>query len=232
MTSVNLIRAGAFSGLLVAASPALAVTNLLVNGDFSAGNVDFTSSYTYVVPAYVSGQGPWHGGLYTITPASSVGSASEYGNGWSVPSLAGNVLLANGASTQYSNVATPGSSVWSEMVSVSAHTNYVFSFYVVAVDGATYADLQPTITGTQGVGLTAEQGTWQQGMMSWNSGTNTTATLSLADLNSVEFNNDFALADLSLTGGVPEPSTWAMTLLGFAGLGFMSFRGSRKTAIA
>jgi hypothetical protein len=30
------------------------------------------------------------------------------------------------------------------------------------------------------------------------------------------------------TGGVPEPSTWAMLLLGFAGLGFMGWRGSRR----
>ena len=30
-------------------------------------------------------------------------------------------------------------------------------------------------------------------------------------------------------GGVPEPSTWAMMLLGFAGLGFLVHRRSRKT---
>ena len=29
---------------------------------------------------------------------------------------------------------------------------------------------------------------------------------------------------------VPEPSTWAMMLLGFAGLGFAGYRASRKTA--
>ena len=29
-------------------------------------------------------------------------------------------------------------------------------------------------------------------------------------------------------GGVPEPSTWAMMILGFAGVGFMAYRGSRK----
>ena len=29
-------------------------------------------------------------------------------------------------------------------------------------------------------------------------------------------------------GSVPEPSTWAMMLLGFAGLGFLSYRQSRK----
>jgi PEP-CTERM motif-containing protein len=31
---------------------------------------------------------------------------------------------------------------------------------------------------------------------------------------------------------VPEPSTWAMMLAGFAGLGFLAYRGSRKTQAA
>jgi hypothetical protein len=29
-------------------------------------------------------------------------------------------------------------------------------------------------------------------------------------------------------GGAPEPSTWAMLLIGFAGLSFASYRGSRR----
>jgi hypothetical protein len=38
-------------------------------------------------------------------------------------------------------------------------------------------------------------------------------------------------AAFSLSGAVvPEPSTWAMMLLGFAGLGFAGWRGRRKTA--
>jgi hypothetical protein len=37
-------------------------------------------------------------------------------------------------------------------------------------------------------------------------------------------------AAFSLTGTVvPEPSTWAMMLLGFAGLGFAGFRRARLT---
>jgi hypothetical protein len=36
--------------------------------------------------------------------------------------------------------------------------------------------------------------------------------------------------EFSPTTPVPELSTWAMMLAGFAGLGFMSWRGSRKTA--
>jgi PEP-CTERM motif len=33
-------------------------------------------------------------------------------------------------------------------------------------------------------------------------------------------------------GGVPEPSTWAMLLLGFAGLGFAGYRSTRRAASA
>lgn len=33
-----------------------------------------------------------------------------------------------------------------------------------------------------------------------------------------------------VSSAVPEPSTWAMLLLGFAGLGFIGYRSSRKSA--
>ena len=36
-------------------------------------------------------------------------------------------------------------------------------------------------------------------------------------------------ANSFVTGGVPEPSTWAMMLIGFAGLGYAGFRQTRKT---
>jgi PEP-CTERM motif len=35
-----------------------------------------------------------------------------------------------------------------------------------------------------------------------------------------------------VTGGVPEPSTWAMLLLGFAGLGYAGFRRTSKLGLA
>jgi hypothetical protein len=42
----------------------------------------------------------------------------------------------------------------------------------------------------------------------------------------------FALLDgVSLTA-VPEPSTWAMMLAGFGGLGFAAFRRRRRTPVA
>jgi hypothetical protein len=38
-------------------------------------------------------------------------------------------------------------------------------------------------------------------------------------------------ASFSLTGTVPEPSTWAMMILGFAGVGFMAYRRKSKPAL-
>jgi PEP-CTERM motif len=38
------------------------------------------------------------------------------------------------------------------------------------------------------------------------------------------------LPKITLVAGVPEPSTWAMMLIGFAGLGLAGYRASRKAA--
>jgi hypothetical protein len=46
----------------------------------------------------------------------------------------------------------------------------------------------------------------------------------------VSFSSTSNAFEFSLGSGVPEPSTWAMMGLGFAGLGFMGWRESRKTA--
>jgi cholinesterase len=45
--------------------------------------------------------------------------------------------------------------------------------------------------------------------------------------------NDLFTEVLGLSSPVPEPSTWAMMLLGFVGLGFAGYRGAKKrTAVA
>jgi hypothetical protein len=42
-------------------------------------------------------------------------------------------------------------------------------------------------------------------------------------------NTEFVTATIS---AVPEPSTWAMMILGFAGVGFLAYRRRNQTAIA
>ena len=42
--------------------------------------------------------------------------------------------------------------------------------------------------------------------------------------------SDLFVAD-AIAGAVPEPSTWAMMLLGFAGIGFMAYRRKSKPGV-
>jgi hypothetical protein len=56
-----------------------------------------------------------------------------------------------------------------------------------------------------------------------------TANLSFWVTNQLQ---DMGLDAVSVTaGGVPEAPTWAMLLAGFAGLGFVAYRGSRRQAL-
>jgi hypothetical protein len=52
------------------------------------------------------------------------------------------------------------------------------------------------------------------------------------DLNTLFNNPGVSHVDLFDHGGVPEPSTWAMMLLGFGAIGFALRRGRRKAALA
>ena len=44
------------------------------------------------------------------------------------------------------------------------------------------------------------------------------------------FGYTYAFAASGFSSAIPEPSTWAMMLIGFAGLGFVAYRRQRKTA--
>ena len=62
-------------------------------------------------------------------------------------------------------------------------------------------------------------------------------SLQAGDILSFVVNNDGlyyndSTALTATISAVPEPSTWAMMILGFAGVGFMSYRRSRKASLA
>jgi hypothetical protein len=59
--------------------------------------------------------------------------------------------------------------------------------------------------------------------------------ISQLDINLVSFtpnNATFAVDNIVLSSAIPEPSTWAMMLLGFAGLGYAGFRRTSKPRLA
>jgi PEP-CTERM motif len=61
--------------------------------------------------------------------------------------------------------------------------------------------------------------------------TNVSGQLSFTDLGPSNQQGNL-IDNVVVTTGVPEPSTWAMMVLGFAGLGFAAFRQGRKTSVA
>jgi hypothetical protein len=83
-----------------------------------------------------------------------------------------------------------------------------------------------TLTGADLVSLGA-LGTGNQNLPADNQWVTITG---LGDFTQVSFSSTGNAFEFSLGSGVPEPSTWAMMGLGFAALGFMGWRESRKTA--
>ncbi len=114
--------------------------------------------------------------------------------------------LGNSATSAFRDNELPGSNV--KLVIDTTSPQWTVSSYVNGVLSAqfTYDSTDPTITGI-GIGTQYSGGTDS----------------------SITFGPTTLTDDQSVTAAVPEPSTWAMMVLGFAGLGFMSYRRkSRK----
>jgi len=170
-------------------------TNSVVNGDFSAGNFGFTSGYTYVAndPDPSIRTELWPEGYYSVwtCPKDLHYMWSEYttGHGGS-----GNFLIVNGNTVD--NIV-----VWQENITVSPNTTYYFTAWLCSVHPSNPAQLQFSVDGTNiGAIFTAPGDTlnhWQQFYATWNSGANTTATISIVNKNTIASGNDFGLDDIN-----------------------------------
>ncbi|HUN26903.1 MAG TPA: PEP-CTERM sorting domain-containing protein [Steroidobacteraceae bacterium] len=218
--SISLLIATA----VLAAGSAWAGTQLVTNGNFSAGNTGFTTAYSLTTMSPDLFQDNVHG-IYAIVAAPNISSVSAYGDWTNIstdPSGGdGNVFVADGATN-------PNTTVWSDTVPVTPDTQYTFSFYGAEVSNpcCSNALLESAINGSAGTTLTAT-GSWQSALYLWNSGSNTSATLTLTDLDTSGPYNDFAVDDISFSAassssaggtGVPEPATWTLMLLGVVAL--------------
>lgn len=161
--------------------------NLVFNGDFSAGDIGFTSNYQ----DSTNGHSVYSVGTYTVDTTATI---------WH-PFLArchdhgGNkMLIANGKDSI-------GAFVWKQTINnITPNTNYVFSAWVQSMSIANPAQIQLLVNGQAiGKAFTALADTcmWQQPLVTWNAGNNTTATLSIIDLDTINNGNDFALDDIS-----------------------------------
>ena len=224
-TRLAYVAAAALAAM--ALSTGARAANLVVNGDFEAGNTGFGSDYTFVSgPA--SAEPP---AVYAIdtSPHNVHPLWADFGDHTSGSGL---MMIVNGSETS-------GVQVWNESgIAVDPNTTYFFSTWIRSVFDQSPAQLNFSIN-MNGIGQTFTAGTiadgWQQFFTAWDSGAATTATIALVNQNTAFSGNDFALDDISLStqspGGVPEPAAWALMILGFGAAG-AALRGRRATAVA
>lgn len=168
------------------------------NGDFEQGNTGFTSAYSYVSNTIANGMTPEQ--RYTVHNDGNFTHTNFWGKDHTTGS--GNFMIINGSGT------TPPPNVWQKTITVLPNTTYYFSAWAISLNSVgPYANLQFKVNGTQ-VGTTTgalparpqnnnPPFDWVRFFGTWNSGSATTAVVSIVDLTTAAGGNDFGLDDIS-----------------------------------
>ena len=172
-------------------------TNLVLNGDFEAGNTGFTTGYSVGNSPAIGGI-LWDPSTYAIT-TNPHNVHSNFINCADVTTTGpGNMMVVNGSTI-------PNTQVWGQSITVDPNTTYNFSAWVTAVEttanSSNLSSLQFFVNGVQ-IGpifqTTLSGCDWHQYFEIWNSGASTTANLSIIAQTS-SGNNDFALDNIAFT---------------------------------
>ena len=164
------------------------LSNLIVNGDFEAGNLGFETGYTYDSLAIYTE------GTYTVTNDvnlvhADAQCAEDHTTG------EGMMMAINGGSNANANV-------WTQTVTgLLPNTDYAFSAWAALWTdyGFNYPELEFSINGElQGQRFSPNEGTcnWTQLYTIWNSGNHTSAQIRLVDQQTGEMANDFCIDDI------------------------------------
>lgn len=187
--------------------------NLIVNGDFEAGNSGFTSDYA-------DGVTDLSGRTYMVidNPSDYHSLASSYGDHTSGSGL----MMAVNGWDEVDKI------VWSQTITVSPNTEYSISAWISTWYSPSPAELQFLIN-SNSIGIVTAPSTtaaWENFSTTWNSGATISASIEIIDLNTDGTGNDFALDDISMNV-VPEPISSTLFLIGGATLGFRRLRKSK-----
>ncbi|MHC4629316.1 MAG: hypothetical protein ACYTDV_20235 [Planctomycetota bacterium] len=166
--------------------------NLILNGDFESGNTDFTTDYIYIPPP-LDDHSLWPEGVYSIDTDPHNGHANFWSFGDHTTG-SGNMLIANGH-------PEADKRVWEQTVAVLPNAVYVLTYYLSSCVPGEPAVIECSINGISlgSAGAPTAPGTWTEVYYSWDSGTSTSATIALEDLNIVRGGNDFVIDDISLS---------------------------------
>jgi gliding motility-associated-like protein len=176
-------------------------SNMIANGDFSAGNTGFSSSYNFT--------NPFNGteGEYNVIPNPQTynGAFSPCGDN---TTGAGNMMVVNGS-------GTVGATVWCQTLPVTANTDYLFSAWLTSVYPTFPAELQFTINGVpigSNLNATATTCAWDEFFATWNSGAATSANICITNINTSVAGNDFALDDISFSPVCTQTASVTVTV--------------------
>jgi len=166
--------------------------NLVVNGDFSGGNIGFSSDYTYVVDIPVIQNEMNPEGTYTVISNPNLVHA-----GFSACSdhtgSNGNMMVINGAANLLD--------IWCQTITINEDSWYNISAWVASMNPASPAELQFSINDSpigQIINADPTPCNWIPFNATWNSGSSTTAEICILNLNTALGGNDFALDDISM----------------------------------
>ncbi len=193
----NLTKTGNDFGMddisLIEICPPCDPSNLITNGDFEAGNADFTSQYTFksdvagnteMIPENTYGVG---------------GGAAAYHPQFVGVGRSGNFLIVNG------NTGTI-KTLWAQSVNVTAGQEYKFRGYVQKVCGGSLAVLRfyvgSTLVGT--ISPSTQLATYTEFEGTYNATTTGSVELRIVDSNLGGSGNDFGIDDLSFNQVCPE----------------------------
>lgn len=168
--------------------------NLVLNGDFSLGNTNFSTTYQYcnsancLVPLFSNG--------YSIGPNPTFFHPAYVGQDHTTGT--GNMMIVNGG--------LPNDIVWSQVIPVSPQETYSLSAWACRIYTVSLSNVAALEFYINGVSITSHStnnpiNVWDQVTATWYSGSNSTALISIRVRNLMGSNNglDFGLDDLSFT---------------------------------
>lgn len=188
--------------LYIASSITASGENLIKNGDFSSGNIDFSSQYIYS-----PGANPTQG-VYGVFSSSRDLSPQVFRDCRDHTNGMGKLMVVDGS-------PIPNQQVWCQTVAVKPNTTYAFSTWVTTVLSSNPARLQFSINNEPlGIPFSPTLTTcfWLQFYETWFSNANTEAEICVINQNTNPTGNDFALDDFSFfeLGEVLRDSFWVV----------------------
>ncbi len=200
--SAGNLSPGTYSVQVTDAGCHLLGQELVVNGNFSQGNTGFSSSYTYCNTSNCL----FPPAMYAVGSNTTLFHPNFFGNDHTTGT--GQFMIINGAST--ANVA-----LWTETVNILPNTDYVFSTWLSSLNTISPSQLTFFINGVAVSSVFTSPlniNVWNQFCVQWNSGSNTTAVISIVNMSTIITGNDFGLDDISFKACYPSGDTVVFTI--------------------